>query len=120
MAELCVEGDQLVLRLSPAEKLEGLHGDLRAPLSAVGAIEVLEDAHAPAGIRAGINIGTRLPGIVEVGTIRGRRKRIFAAVHHNTPRGLRVTLEGASFDQWIVGCADPEVTRSQIESVIRP
>jgi hypothetical protein len=29
-------------------------------------------------------------------------------VHHDTPRGLRVRLEGSSYDEWIVGCADPE------------
>ncbi len=33
---------------------------------------------------------------------------IFAAVHHDTPRGVRVLLRGTSCDEWIVGCADPE------------
>ena len=41
MAELRIDGNQLVLHLSAAEKLEGVHGDLRAPLSpssATGAV----------------------------------------------------------------------------------
>ena len=108
MAELRIDGNQLVLHLSAAEKLEGVHGDLRAPLSAVRGVEVLNDAHAPAGVRAGIKIGTRIPGVIEVGTVQGRTQRLFAAVHRNTPRGLRVRLEGSEYDQWIVGCADPE------------
>ncbi|HEY5394727.1 MAG TPA: hypothetical protein VIL16_04960 [Trebonia sp.] len=108
MAELRIDGGELVLHLSGAEKLESVHGDLRAPLSAVRGVEVLDDAHAPAGVRAGVKIGTRLPGVIEVGTIRGLHKRLFAAVHHNTPRGLRVRLEGTEYDEWIVGCADPE------------
>jgi hypothetical protein len=108
MADLRIEGNELVLHLSGAEKAESVHGDLRAPLSAVRGIEVLDDAHGPAGIKAGIKIGTRIPGVIEVGVIQGRTKRLFAAVHHNTPRGLRVRLDGTAYDEWIVGCADPE------------
>jgi hypothetical protein len=108
MAELQVEGNELVLHLSGVEKVEGVHGDLRAPLAAVKGVEVLDDAHAPAGIRAGLKVGTRIPGVIEVGTVRGRTKKLFAAVHHDTPRGVRVLLDGANFDEWIVGCADPE------------
>jgi hypothetical protein len=108
MADLRIDGNQLVLHLTAAEKIEGVHGDLRAPLSAVRGIEVLDDAHAPVGVRAGIKIGTRIPGVVEVGTVQGPAKRLFAVVHRDTPRGLRVRLEGTSYDEWIVGCADPE------------
>jgi hypothetical protein len=114
MAVLSIEGDELVLHLSAAEKVEGLHGDLRAPLSAVRGVDVLNDAHEPAGIHAGIKIGTRLPGVIEVGTIQGLHKRIFAAVHHDTPRGLRVRLEGTSYDEWIVGADDPEGVATQL------
>jgi hypothetical protein len=109
MAELRIDGNELVLHLSGAEKIEGLHGDLRAPLSAVRGVEVLDDAHAPVGVRAGMKIGTRIPGVVEVGTVQGLTRRLFAAVHHDTPRGLLVRFEGTDYDEWIVGCADPEV-----------
>ena len=47
MAELQVEGEQVVLHLSRVEEFEAVHGDLRAPLSAVRAVEVLDDAHEP-------------------------------------------------------------------------
>jgi hypothetical protein len=109
MAELRIDGNEVVLHLTAAEKIEGVHADLRAPLSAVRAIEVLDDAHAPVGVHAGIKIGTRIPGVVEVGTVQGRTKRLFAAVHRDTPRGLRIRLAGTAYDEWIVGCADPEV-----------
>jgi hypothetical protein len=108
MADLRIDGNDLVLHLSAVEKLEGVHGDLRAPLSAVRGVEVLNDAHGPVGPSAGIKIGTRIPGVIEVGTVQGRDQRLFAAVHRNTPRGLRVRLEGTGYDEWIVGCADPE------------
>jgi hypothetical protein len=45
---------------------------------------------------------------VAIGTFTSRNSHIFAVVHHNTPRGVRVTLEGAQFDELIVGCDDPE------------
>jgi len=106
MAELRVEGGELVLQLSTLEKVEGVHGGLRVPLSAVRGVEVLDDAHEPAD--HGLKIGDRVPGVVEVGTIHTSGRKIFAAVHHDTPRGVRVLLEGASHDEWIVGCADPE------------
>ena len=114
MAELHIEDDQLVLRLTTAEKVEGVHSNLHAPLSAVTGIEVLDDAHEPVCIGSGVKIGTRIPGFIEVGTIQGLKQRRFAAVHHNTPRGLRVSFADVSFDEWIVGCADPEGTAAEL------
>jgi uncharacterized protein len=114
MADLRIDGNELVLHLSAAEKLEGVHGDLRAPLSAVRGVAVLDDAHDPVGVHAGIKIGTRIPGVIEVGTVQGRTQRLFAAVHRDTPRGLRVRFEGTDYDQWIVGCADPEAVAARL------
>ena len=67
MAELQVEGDELVLHLSLGEKAASVHADPRVPLSALQRVEVLEDAHEPAD--HGWRVGERLPGVVEVGTI---------------------------------------------------
>jgi hypothetical protein len=103
-----------VLHLSGAEKVESVHGDLRAPLSAVRGVEVLDNAHRAAGFRAGVKIGTRIRGVVEVGIIQGRTRRLFVAVHHNTPRGLRIDLDGTQFDEWIVSCADPEAVAARL------
>lgn len=113
MAELVVEGDELVLRLTGAEKLESVHGDLRAPRSAVRAVEVLEDAHEPAD--HGFKVGQRLPGYSEVAAVRTGGEKLFAVVHHTTPRGVRVDFEGADYDAWIVGSKDPETLKQQIE-----
>jgi hypothetical protein len=114
MAELRIDGNELVLHLTAAEKIEGVHGDLRAPLSAVRGIEVLDDAHEPVGVHAGVKIGTRIPGVIEVGIVQGANRRLFAAVHRGTPRGLRVRFEGTDYDEWIVGCADPETVAATL------
>jgi hypothetical protein len=114
MAELRIVDEELVLQLSGAEKLEGVHGDLHAELSAVDGVELVEDAHGAAGFRAGVKIGTRIPGVVEVGIVQGRSRRLFVAVHHDTPRGIRVRLNGTHFDEWIVGSTDPEAAIAQL------
>ncbi len=114
MADLLVEGDQLVLRLTKFEKAEAVHGDLSVPLSSVKGLSVLDDAHAPAD--TGFKFGARLPGSFEAGTFRTRGHKIFAVVHHDTPRGIRVDLEEANHDEWIVGCSDPESVIASIDS----
>jgi len=113
MAELQVEGDELVLHLTGLEKAEAVHGDLRVPRSAVRGVEVLDDAHEPAD--HGFKVGERIPRVSEVATVRTSGKKIFAAVHRDTPRGLRILLEGADHDEWIVGCQDPEAVKRQID-----
>ena len=112
MAELQIEGDELVL-LTRVEEFEAVHGDLRAPLSAVRGVEVLEDAHEPAD--HGFKVGERRPGVSEVATVHADGERMFAAVHHDTPLGVRVRFEGTGYDEWIVGCSDPEATKSRID-----
>lgn len=116
MAELLVEGEELVLHLSGAEKLESVHGDLRAPRSAVRSVEVLDDAHEQAD--RGFKVGERLTGYSEVAVVRTEGQKLFAAVHHDTPRGVRIDFEGADYDAWIVGSTDPESLKQQIEQQI--
>lgn len=118
MAELRVEAGELVLTLTGLEKAESIHGDIRVPMSSVREVEVIEDViHEVHGLKLP---GTRWPGKVAVGTFIGpietkRFGKTFAVVHHDTPRGLRVRLEGVAFDQILVGCDDPEAVKSRID-----
>ena len=72
------------------------------------------DGHAHSPADHGFRVGERIPGVVEVGTLYGDGKKLFAAVHHKTPRGLRITFEGAKYEEWIVGCEDPESVASEL------
>jgi hypothetical protein len=112
VAELTREGDELVVTLSTAEKAEAVHGDIRVPMSSVREVQVLDDVrHAVHGLKS---VGAAWPGRFFIGTFHGGGTKTFAAVHHDTPRGVRVTLEGANFDELIVGSPDPEAVASRL------
>lgn len=117
MAELIRDGDELVLKLSTVEKAESLHGDVRVPRSSVRDVEVLEDVIQEVhGLRFP---GTSWPGRFAIGRFIGPIEtktfgKTFAVIHHDTPRGLRVRLEAAAFDQLLVGHGDPEAEKSRI------
>ena len=112
MAELQIEGDELVLLLSPLEKAEALHGDLRVPRSSVRGVEILDDSiHAVHGLKFP---GSRWPGRFAIGTFIRPGAKSFVVVHHDTPRGIRVKLDGANHDEWIVGVADPDALAADL------
>ncbi len=94
-----------MLNLSGLERLEGLHGDIRVPVSSVRDVRWTDDAWSKLrGIRAP---GTGLPGVVAVGTRRGRAIKDFAAVHEQGP-AVAVELEGADFEGLVVIEEDAE------------
>jgi len=109
VAQLERDADDLVVRLGPVEKAETVHGDIRVPRSAVRSVEVVDDAiHAVNPFTK--TVGGAWPGRFVVGTFHSDGLKVFAVVHHNTPRGVKVMLEGANFDELLVGCDDPERT----------
>jgi len=115
MAEVIVDGEHLVLRLTALEKAKALHGDVRVPLTSVTSVEVLDDA---IGAAHGLRSGASVPGAVVAGTVTSEDTKIFAVVPHGTHRGVRVTLEGAGFDQLIVGCVDPGEVASRLAGAV--
>jgi hypothetical protein len=69
MSSIHVSDDTLTVRMAPLTKLAGLLRDQRIPLTAVTAVEVVQDGLAAArGLRAP---GLALPGRRKVGTWRG-------------------------------------------------
>ena len=101
MAELRREGDELVVALSLAEKAEAAHGDIRVLTSSVREVEVVDDAiHAVSAWRK--TVGAAWPGRFAIGTFRDDNGKVFAVVHHDTPRGVKVALEGANFDELVI------------------
>jgi hypothetical protein len=69
VAELQIEGDELVLHLSRGEKLKTVHSDLRAPRAAIRSIGALNDAQEPAD-RSRLQGRGAATGVSEVASVR--------------------------------------------------
>jgi hypothetical protein len=111
MADLEVEGSELVLHLRAIEKAEGAHGDIRVPLAAVTAVRSVDDPWPELrGIRAP---GTGMPNVIAVGTRRGSFGKDFAAVHGKGP-AVVVELEGAAYGRLVVTADDASARAAAI------
>ncbi|GAA3441624.1 alpha/beta hydrolase family protein [Planomonospora venezuelensis] len=100
MATMTVTGGELVLALDRGEKVAGLHGDIRVPLTAVRDVTVVENGVA--GARGLRSPGLAVPGRTKVGTWRRPGNRAFVTVRRGVP-AVRVSLSGAGYDELLVG-----------------
>jgi ssDNA-binding replication factor A large subunit len=115
VARLNVDGDELVLNLSGLEKVEGLHGDIRVAVSTVRVVRCTDEPWSELrGIRAP---GTGMPGVIAVGTRRGREVKDFAAVHGQGP-AVVVELEGAEYGRLVVTEDDAETAAAELRRQI--
>lgn len=111
----------LVIKLDAAEKVEGLHGDVKVPLDRVSDVEILEDPIKEIhGLRPSHMklAGTYLPGITAVGSfLSGFDERpIFAAIHHDSRRGVRIRLKDHDFSALLIGTNDPERVQQLLQA----
>jgi hypothetical protein len=115
MAELVVEGDELVVRLSGWERAAAMRGEVRVPLSAVRSVEVVSDPwHALRGIRSP---GTGWPGVIAYGTRRMTGDRPdFSAVLRRRPTVLVELDPPSQFAQLLVSVADGEATAAAVRA----
>jgi hypothetical protein len=117
VAKLRVHGDELVVGLSPLEKLGAFRGDVHVPLAAVRSARVSARPWSELrGIRAP---GTGFPGIISLCTRRGSGVVDFAAVYRGGP-AVVVDLEGAHFDRIVVTCEDADNVVRRIEQAVPP
>jgi hypothetical protein len=105
VADVGVDGEDLVVRLRQVEKVMSLHGDLRVPRTSIRSSRVV--ANAMAEVPRWRFPGTGVPGRVKLGTFRGRQGRAFAVVYGRGP-GLVIELDGMPFDRVVLSLDDPE------------
>ncbi|MGC4892744.1 hypothetical protein [Micromonospora sp. DT31] len=111
MATIDVTAGRLDVRLTTAEKIWALRGDLSFPRSAVrGAVVVPDGARATRGIRAP---GLGVPRIRNVGTWRGRAGKEFVSVRGGQP-AVRITLTGQGYDSLLVGADDADALAARV------
>ena len=115
MAELLVEGDELVLHMTTLEKAEGFHGDIRVPLSSVRAVRTEPSAWHGAVLRGLRAPGTGMPKVVAVGTRRGDFGKDFAAVHGTGP-AVVVDMAGAEYHRFVVTADDAGAVAARLRS----
>lgn len=106
-----VTAGELQVRLSPAEKIAALRGDLHIPLSAITSVQVVPDAlGAVHGMRAP---GLSWPGVHKVGTWRTGHGSEFVSARRGQA-AVRVTLSGHRLSSLLLGTDDPEALAEQI------
>jgi hypothetical protein len=99
IAELVVEGDQLLVRLRASEKVWAFHNDIRVPLSAVCKVTVPDNIWIQ--LRGWRMAGIAIPGLIALGTRRHGNGFDFTAVHRLRPT-VQVDLNGPPRWQRIV------------------
>ncbi len=115
MATLTAEDGDLVLSLSPWERVGGLHGDIRVPLGAVEDVAVSERPFKELrGIRAP---GTGWPGRIALGTWRRRGSKGFAAIYRGKP-AVSVRLRDSEFAWLCVSTDDPHEVAARIQAAL--
>jgi len=111
MADILVTGEQVSVQLSLGEKIGALHGDLHFPRSAVRMVRVADKPFTEiAGIRSP---GTRIPGVMALGTWRRSGGPDFVAVYRGE-RGAVIDLDAnqASYQRIILSAKNPDGIRN--------
>jgi hypothetical protein len=105
MAELEVDGDELVVRLGPWERIGTLRtSDVRVSRRSIIATRQVDRAYDEVrGLRAP---GTGLPGRILIGTWLRRGGRDFVAVSGKGP-GVVIELSGERFDRIVTTAPVP-------------
>ena len=102
MAKVIEEGNDLVLQLSPLEKLGSLHNSIRVPINSLAEIKEIANPWSRSDGMKGLRApGTGCPKVIMLGTLRRRKGKDFAAVYGRGSAKVYV-FRGQSFSQWIV------------------
>jgi hypothetical protein len=111
MAELRVEGGELVLAMTRAERFWSLHRDIRVPVTSVRRVRVPSSPWLT--MRGWRATGVAVPGWVAMGKRRHGTGYDFSLVHGSTP-SLVVELNGQEFGELTVSVPDPVETGRRI------
>ena len=115
MAQLVIDGDDLVVELSTLEKLGALHGDVSVPLRAVRNVRASVTPYREVrGIRAP---GTGWPRRIAIGTWRYRGGKDFACIVGKQP-AVVVELEDAAYGRLVVGSPTPDDDARRIAAAL--
>jgi hypothetical protein len=99
MAELIVDNWDLVIRLTPGEKIWGLHGDIRVRLTDI--VSVAPDPTPWLGLRGWRMTGVAFPGYFVLGTRKHGNGFDFCILHRNQP-AVQVNMAAGRFSRFVI------------------
>jgi hypothetical protein len=114
MAELIVDDETLVIRLTLGEKIWGFHGDIRVRLSSI--VSVAPDPKPWLGLRGWRMAGISLTGRAVLGTRRHGDGYDFCILHRDRP-AVRVDVASGRFSRLVISVpegGDPEAEAARI------
>lgn len=114
MAELIVDDENLVVRLTLGEKIGAFHGNIRVRLSSV--VCVAPDPRPWLGLRGWRMAGVSFTGYAVLGTRRHGAGYDFCVLHRDRP-AVRVDLRPRRFSRLIISVpegGDPEAEAARI------
>ncbi len=116
MPTITIDAHSVHLRLSIAERIFALRGDLRLPLDTLSAVDVVPDGLAAVrGLRAP---GLGVPGGAKIGTWRRRGGATVALVRGRGP-ALRIRTRSGSVRTVIVSTERAVELAAQLDVVVR-
>ncbi|HEY2264758.1 MAG TPA: hypothetical protein VGI96_19200 [Streptosporangiaceae bacterium] len=116
MAELIIDNWDLVIRLTPGEKIWSVHGDIRVRLTDIAS--VAPDPTPWMSLRGWRMAGLSFPGRAILGTRRHGEGYDFLILHRDQP-AVRVTMTSGRFSRFVIGVpagTDPASEAARIAS----
>ena len=113
MAHLEINESRVRLQLSRWEVLGGLRTSPEVLLSEVESVEIVENPWTSKVLK-GIRIGTGIPFVVLLGTMKYIKGKDFCAVYKRRPNAV-ITLKSGPFKRWIFEIKD----MSEIEALMK-
>jgi hypothetical protein len=116
MAEVGIDGDQLVVEIEGLDKLWSLRSRLVIPLANIRGASADPDRAGWKGLRV---VGSHLPGVITAGTFRVDGEWVFWDVHdQNKDRAIVIELADERYARLVIEVPDPAATVALIERAI--
>ena len=111
MAHLIVNGDRVRLELSLLEALGAIHSSPEIAISEIESIEIVANPWT-SGVLKGVRIGTGVPFVVLLGTMKYLSGKDFCVIYKRRPNAV-ITMRSGPFKRWIFEIKD----MSEIEAL---
>lgn len=112
MAHLIITGNRVRLNLSRFEVIGALHSSPEVEVSAVEAVEIVDNPWSADYLKGMRAPGTAIPFRILLGTMRYKGGKDFCAIYRRRPSAI-ITLKNGEFKRWIFEIKDV----SEVESL---